>query len=213
MNTLRYTGILLGFVSVACTHMAPAIHSKVNNTPVRVCKKNLTYRIIDKKLSNKSLKAIRKGIEYWNLHVDEPLFVEVDDFGKPDILIDTSDLNKDNESTRRTSGRTSIFYSNLQKTCVVAALVLLDKSDTYLTFNSDRFQTVVRHEFGHVLGLDDIDDNRNNHCRHPDLMCHVVNNAQVYHPMDAGTEHIARLRTLYPNRAWKERANQWMLDD
>lgn len=178
----------------AINHSAPIVYNK-DFDPLRICvtKPTLTYSVYAHSgTSDEAREAIHNGVAYWNgLTEGAPLFVPTDD-ARADVMIYV-DGNRPYMTSDHAIGNAAIWAP---QGCTALASVWLDVLESG---DADYFETIVRHELGHVLGLG---HRRGNFC--PDLMCDKIEFAgSMSHPQDVDGEHLNALRELYPERIWR----------
>lgn len=193
MKKLR-TMMILGLVLFTCTHSIYITTS--SDKPIKNCYTPITFIVSDE--SPEKLKdTLRRGVLYWNEALGHKLFF---DFGDVGFTLDgeysasfnmigvVSELprsmkNYMNES--HSCGRTSIKFNS--KTGCISSVKM--RISLMCAGDVNKFETIVRHEAGHVLGLSDSID-------FTALMSGKIERT-MQHPVDANIDEINAVKKLY----------------
>jgi hypothetical protein len=161
----------------------------------------VTYRVsYEFDASIETQRALIKGIEYWNELAGKRIF-------KPAMGSELEDWQIIVGPDRPSEGCNGAAIG-----CAVwpKRLVWISPLETG---NAEYFETIVRHELGHLLGLDHTPGWSCNIVS--ELMCSAVappDTGEVkIHPLDASKEDVQILRRIHPDIAWKDMVFRWEL--
>jgi len=172
----------------SCAH---SIYITDNGQPIKQCMPTLVG--ISDDTPGKFHAPIVNAISYWEEATGvDGIFVYA---GVVPFTIDSNYINgivgigvvselKSSKPNTHPCGRTYIAWDS--HNCIVKAKIRLNLE---CSGNMDEFQTVIRHEIGHVLGLDDSVD-------FTALMSHALE-PTMQHPVDANEEEIRAVKALY----------------
>lgn len=165
--------ILLLLCSCSIISVRPA--AKQCSLPVFIASKNLQQN---------QQERTNSAIKHWNESVGINVFFDLGDVAWAEIeqnqgfvLISIS------ENLRSSALATTNIIINSKK-CIQSAKIYINSN--YSNYNIDVFETIIRHELGHVLGFYHTSD-------FTKLMYSNIENS-VQHPVDVSEEEIRELR-------------------
>jgi hypothetical protein len=165
----------------------------------RICRARgvLSYKLEGAFASTEALNSIRAAAEYWNslVEVERPLFVE-STTQNADLVIKVDGVRPAGVNYTAL-GSTSVSSGRCRASGEVWLSVLETGDASY-------FESIVRHELGHVLGLDHT-------VYSPDLMNGIMEPPGILHPLDVSRENVESLRRLYPEHKWSLYSHRWEL--
>ena len=142
--------------------------------------------------------TIVSGLKYWNEAVGKQVFF---DMGKVDFTAYSDESNAFltvsvmNEAVTETipyrnhTRATTQFRYNTSSGCIDRVKMLINPNS--LDGDLDRFETTVRHELGHALGLE-------HSPTFTDIMSIAPSSERtMQHPIDASDEEVAAVRAIY----------------
>lgn len=174
------------FIFLLLSGCAPASVIRIDSggAPLKLCNSHILV-VIDPEIPDTQAVIIRDAASYWNETVGHTIFLGPDTIiGSDDrsaVLIRTAETSK-----HSVAGVTTEYYA--AKGCIISAGVRIRPN--ILNGDHDIFESVIRHELGHVLGLGHSDI-------FTDLMAPSVETSNGQ-PIDASDRECAAARSLYP---------------
>jgi len=166
-----------------------------NDKPVKQC--SIVMYAISAETPVEFHDVIVNGVEYWNEILDPqnmlvfagPVEWSVDSpylggFLAIGVVPTLERTYWHRSNNKQPCGRTYMKYS--KDNCIARAKIKLNLE---CAEDMDEFETIVRHEIGHILGLSDNVD-------FTSLMSHNIERT-MQHPVDANDEEIKAVRALY----------------
>lgn len=164
-----------------------------NGKVVRLC--SLPELVVtDTSIPDQYYPAIVSGFEYWNMVIGKRVFfnadrLELDTEKQESFGFIAVGILTNQETPTGGHERAATFQKYDGNGCVRAANILVNPK----SFDGDleRFETTIRHEFGHVLGLQHSAD-------FTDLMYKAPSSERtMQHPRDATNEEVKVVRGVY----------------
>lgn len=167
-----------------------------SGTPIKNCYTPVTFVIADES-PEKLKEALKRGVLYWNEAIGHDIFF---DFGDVGLTLDgeyssafymvgvVSELplsRKNRAMNSHPCGRTAIKFNSVTG-CISSAKIRISMM---CAGDINEFETMVRHEAGHVLGLSDTVD-------FTALMSGNIERT-MQHPVDANEAEIKAVKKLY----------------
>lgn len=185
--------IMLIFIINSCSFQI--FNTNSQGEIIHICKdKNpIIYVIINNNnMTKKNKQIIKDSIEYWNLSLKEKIFVEgsfENDIPRVSFeMVDWRDISIKNNNN--VAGITELYIK--KNGCLLAARVILSNKNPNIYNRYEQFKTTVRHEIGHIFGLNDSLD-------FSSLMYYKLDD-NLRHPALISNEEIKSIRcSLNPN--------------
>ena len=176
-------------INISCLY-----NSRINSTlvfqsalPLRWCTDQITVHSSET-IPDEFLKPIDSSIEYWNLSLVKRLLINiqrlVDESSNPTIIILTmpKDLAKINKQPAAVT-----FIKYMEPNCINQVTIYINETSYGLDIKM--FESVVRHELGHALGLEDSSDFNN-------LMFHTIDPLKK-HPATLSNDELKKVKNIY----------------
>jgi len=173
------------FFGCSCQNNKVELYGRQCKVPVKV--------FVAENTSPEFSRQISEAVRYWNSALDHEMFLNSGTFGEStsysfgSVYISVvPDLQKTSDNVERQARPCGRMFPHIDGDCISAAVILINKS---CPVSTNMFQTIIRHELGHTLGLVDVDGGNS-------LMNWKVNVLEI-HPANANEVEIKTLKRKY----------------
>jgi hypothetical protein len=185
----RLIAYFLLFTQISCLYNSQIKNTVIleNTPPAKWCTENI-YVTSSNTIPEDKLDAIDNAIGYWNISLVKVLLINIQrlmlatDRSSIIFLTMPEDIAQVNKSAAAVT-----FVKWIQPNCIEHVTIYI-KETTY-NLENNVFESIIRHEIGHAMGLQDTNN-------FEDLMFHTADNLKK-HPSDLSEEEINYLKRLY----------------
>lgn len=159
---LSLLAMLLTFMFFGCAHVQDGFYE--NTTNVRQCTLPVAV-VTDNRITEPFRQASRNAMKYWNDFSGQELFMSLGAMSKEAIdkhpkwfAIITPISEEDWPSTCRNSCGTISFNFRVDTGCMSSVVIKVAERCMAHENQTVAFESMLRHELGHILGLPEADD-------------------------------------------------------
>ena len=185
----RLIAYFLLLINISCLY-----NSRINSTlvfqntlPLKWCSDQILVHS-GETIPDKFLPSINKSIEYWNLNLIKRLLINIQRLiaESPNSTIIILTMPKDLAKLNKEPAAVT-FVKYMEPNCINQVTIYINETSYGLDINM--FETIIRHELGHALGLEDTSEFN-------DLMFHTLDSLKK-HPATLSNDELKKVKNIY----------------
>jgi len=176
--------IILLFL-ISCSHPIPIFLKNPKNNPAIQCVVPMLWSI-SRNVPRQYHETIIEGVRYWNEVLGKKIFIYIGEVDMSPFSLEAGGFIIIGADYMSKNTCATITYTFSPHSCIAHSRVLI--SERCLVKDKEYLESAVRHEFGHILGL--------NHGAWGNVMFYKLDES-FQHPLEASELQINMLKIIY----------------